>query len=221
MIQDPAGYVNNVTINPQAQDVTGIVALSGANTYGGITTLGGGTVGGGGVLLGASSVVSGTNIVFGPFGRGKVITFQLATPPTLVPIGADRSVANPFMLDSGFSVANAASNAFSLTLTGPMGEPVSLINTTIGITNSMVAGSALTLGDAAAPSQITLGTTAGPTTLRLDSPAGTGTTVVNDAIVAQNFGGTVLSVTVVVKGGQSNSTLPIPTPAAPSSTAAR
>jgi autotransporter-associated beta strand protein len=175
VIQQPAATTGNVNINPNNGDNLA-VTLNGASTYTGTTTIGGGAAGGGIVLIGVSSVGAS-----GPFGTGTVIMNQTSTPPNLIPITADQTVANAITLTSGFFAASAtaaqdATGPHNLTLTGP----ITLGSTGRVVTNNMVAGVALTLGSSTTPSTLTLGSTL--TIQSQQTGAGTGTTIINDAI---------------------------------------
>src|SRR5206468_2057898 len=105
---------------------------NGANTYTGGTTIGpttagGGTIGGGVVQLGVSTVGNPGAIVSGPFGTGAVNMNVTASAnsstvviPVLVPLGADRTIANAITMTGGFQAANTTGTTFNLSLTGPI-----------------------------------------------------------------------------------------------------
>jgi fibronectin-binding autotransporter adhesin len=206
VIQQPTGIPGNVAINPQANG-NGTdqfpVTLNAANTYTGTTTLGGAAFTPmGPVLLGASSnALPGTLFIAGPFGTGPLVMNNTTSPPTLIPIGADRTVANAITMTSGFSAATATAaqdptGAHNLTLTGP----ITLGATSRVLNSNLAAGVALSLGSAASPSAISLGSALVIQTQQ--TTAGAGTTVINDA-VSGTGGLTVQSGTVQLNGAAS------------------
>jgi fibronectin-binding autotransporter adhesin len=185
-----------VGINPNNGDNFSVTFLA-TNTYTGGTTIGGGAFGGGTVMLGVSTSGPAGSFTTGPFGTGPVVMNNTAatsgTPPTLVPLGADRTVANAITMTSGFFVANAPGTSFNLSLTGP----ISLGTIGRALTNNMASGATLTLGSAASPSTITLGSTTGAQ-LQFQSQTGTGMTVINNLIQDASGGG---AGTILVSSG--------------------
>jgi autotransporter-associated beta strand protein len=91
--------------------------INGQNTYTGGTTLGGALLSGAQTIqLGSGSVGGPGAITSGPFGTGPITTTTTAT--VLVPVGADRTVANDVRLGVAVQAATAAGDVRSLTLTG-------------------------------------------------------------------------------------------------------
>jgi hypothetical protein len=77
-------------------------------------------------------------------------------------------------MTSGFTASNATGTSFNLNLTGP----ITLGATSSSLTNNLVSGAALTLGDAGSPSTLSLGSTL---TIQTQT-AGGGLTTINDAV---------------------------------------
>src|SRR5581483_8080029 len=150
------------------------------------------------VLLGVSSnALPGPSFAAGPFGTGTVVMMGGASsPPTLIPVGADRTVANAVFMTSSFA---AAAGTAGQDPTGPHGltlaGPITLGGTGRSVVNNLPAPATLTLGSAQSPSTITLSSAANQP-LTFQSQVG-GTTVVND--VLQNNGSTAGA--VVAAGG--------------------
>ena len=176
--------INDVIQNPSpaspatavAYTTTGSLALNAQNTYTGNTSLDGLNTN---FRIGANSNgLPGPGFTAGPFGTGAV-TMNSTMPPTLKPVGADRTIANAINMTFGFFTASATvgedpTGAHNLTLSGP----ITLGATGRNITNNLPAGVALTLGSALAPSTISLGSTL---TIQTQTPGG-GSTIINDAI---------------------------------------
>jgi fibronectin-binding autotransporter adhesin len=155
---------------------SGPVALNAQNTYTGDTPLTGvSTI----FRIGASSNgLPGPSFTAGPFGTGTV-TMNNSSPPTLKPIGADRTIANAIVMTTGFFIANGTAGEdptgnHNLSLTGP----IMLGATGRNLNNNLAGGVALTLGSAVTPSAITLGSTL---TIQTQT-AGGGSTIINDAV---------------------------------------
>lgn len=201
----------------------GTTIINGANTYSGNTTLNGpGSTSQTPLTfeIGVSSVVNGGSIVSGPFGKGTVIPNDGNDPPTFVPFGADRTIANAMTLSSGFFVATAP-----LTGTGPTVDPSGVAHNLIFtgaisdggkvITNNMASTVGLYLGSASSSSVITMSnttkfqTTSGfsSNTYVYDQLTGAGAlTVQNHAIVqlfnaSNNYSGVTTVTTTAGVGG--------------------
>jgi autotransporter-associated beta strand protein len=205
-----AGQTDLVVINPNGGD-NNSVTLNGASTYTGNTTIGGGANGGGPVLLGVSTVGNPGAITSGPFGLGTVVMNNTAatsgTPPNLIPIGADRTIANAITMTSGFfaSTATAAQDPtgpHNLTLTGPITLGSSRI-----LTNNMAAGATLTIGAAGGSSAVNLG--ANTLTIQNQPALGAGATVINSQITGTGGltvqGGGTVTLTNANSGGNNYS----------------
>ena len=174
-----------VALNVQSGNI-GSIRLNAQNTYSGGTTIGtSGAYVTGPILIGANSTGNPGAVTSGPFGKGTITTNNpnvSGSPPNLVPVGADRTVANAITMTSGFFVSNQGADTFNLALTGPL----SLTTAGRTITNNL-AGT-LTLGSSSTPATITLGTTAGQQ-LQFQTQNSTATTVVNDSIQNATGGG--------------------------------
>lgn len=113
----------------------------------------------------------------GPFGLGTLVPNN-GSNNILQPIGGSRTLANPVLMTTGFTVSNAASDpSAGITFTGPI-----TFNNTRTIANNFTAttGGTLTLGSAVSPSTFTLiSTSSGTQTLSISGP---GKTVINDPI---------------------------------------
>jgi hypothetical protein len=169
----------------------GPVALNAQNTYTGDTSITGvSTV----FRIGANSNgLPGPSFTAGPFGTGTV-TMNSTLPPTLKPIGADRTIANAINMTLGFFTANGTlsedpTGNHNLSLTGP----ITLGATGRIITNNLASGTALTLGSAVTPSTISLGSTL---TIQTQT-AGGGSTIINDAVTG--VGGLTVQNSAVVQ----------------------
>ncbi len=218
VIQDnplPPGTPNTISYNSNGNNTPqGNLIINSASTYAGSTTFNAqnsGTFVALNVEIGTNTVLNGSSIVSGPFGKGTVIMNNGNAPPIFQPFGADRTIANPLTLTSGFFAATApltgtgatvdpSGVAHNLNFTGAISDPGKVI------TNNMASGVALYLGSAASPSVITMsgtGTTkfqtttgAASTTIIYDELTGStaNLTVQNRAIVqlfngANNYGG--------------------------------
>ena len=89
------------------------VTLSGANTYAGGTQVVTGTLN-----LGSSTAVAGSTIVSGPVGTGTLTigspdTLGAAAEPTLLAVGAARTIANPVAVANHFAVTGTNALTFS------------------------------------------------------------------------------------------------------------
>ena len=193
-----AGLISYNSIG--ANTAEGTYLISGANTYTGGTGFGSQTTGPFGaatVLVNVSSVGSPGSITSGPFGTGTITPNDSNAPPILVPVGADRTVANAFTLTSGFwagtaTLAQDPTGPHNLFLTGP------ITNAGKVITNNMAAGVALYLGS---PTTSSANTWTGTTTFQTQTggTGGAGTTIIYDsiagagAIVVQNNATVVLN----------------------------
>ncbi len=200
-----ATVINDVIQNPLSvpsppaainYSTSGPVALNAQNTYTGDTSL---TSISTNVRIGASSnALPGPSFTAGPFGTGTV-TMNSSSPPTLKPIGADRTIANAINMTFGFITANPTvaedpTGVHNLSLTGP----ITLGATGRNITNNLGPGVALTLGSAVTPSTIALGSTLTVQT----QVAGGGSTIIND--VLSGVGGLTVQNSAVVQLNGSN-----------------
>ncbi len=200
-----ATVINDVIQNPLSvpsppaainYSTSGPVALNAQNTYTGDTSLTGVSTN---FRIGASSnAVPGPSFTAGPFGTGTV-TMNSSSPPTLKPIGADRTIANAINMTFGFITANPTvtedpTGVHNLSLTGP----ITLGATGRNITNNLGPGVALTLGSAVTPSTIALGSTLTVQT----QVAGGGSTIIND--VLSGVGGLTVQNSAVVQLNGSN-----------------
>jgi hypothetical protein len=163
--------------------------LNGANTYTGGTSMGNGNnANSGGIAkIGISSVGNPGAITSGPFGTGTLtmnMTSTTGNPATLMPIGADRTVANAITMTSSWAVASATvaednTGPHNLTLTGP----ITLGSTARTLTNNLVSGVSLTLGSSPASfSNFSLGNTLTIQTQSGTSGVGGGVTNINDKV---------------------------------------
>jgi hypothetical protein len=190
-IRSGTGAVTDGTTSSAAA-FTGTLIINAANTYSGGTTFTGNTSAPAQVLIGVSSVASPAS---GPFGTGTVTFSNANGPATLIPIGADRTISNPFTLTNGFFVATATAGQdptgpHNLILTGT-------INVNKVLTNNMAPGVALIF---AGPNNVTVtaGTFqtnvagVGGTFIFNENVAGTTMTVQNGAtvILNQTYGAT-------------------------------
>ncbi len=170
---------------------SGPVTLNAQNTYTGNTSLTGSNTN---FRIGANSNgLPGPSFTAGPFGTGTV-SFDSAAPPTLKPIGADRTIANAITMNFGFITTNATAGEdptgnHNLLLTGP----ITLGATGRFITNNLASGVACTLGSAATPSTISLGSTLSIRT----QIAGGGSTIINDNV--SGVGGLTIQDSAVVQ----------------------
>jgi fibronectin-binding autotransporter adhesin len=175
----------------------GPVTLNAQNTYTGDTSITGVSTN---FRIGASSNgLPGPSFTAGPFGTGTV-TMNATLPPTLKPIGADRTIANAINMTLGFITANGTAiedptGNHNLSLTGP----ITLGATGRIITNNLASGVALTLGSAVTPSTVTLGSTLTVQT----QTAGGGSTIINDAVTGVG-GLTVQNSAIVQLNGTSD-----------------
>ena len=177
-IVDPTTLTKAYTVNigPNAQ--TYPVRFNAQSTYTGGTTMNNSSTMA--VQLGVSTVGDFPSIASGPLGIGTLTTSgSAANPQALVPVDADRTLANAILLNGNLGAANASSGpTFNLNLTGP----ISLGSNNASLVNSM-AGT-LTLGKATlvdSTQPLTLSGT-GSKTLTFSGVA-SATTVVNDVIV--------------------------------------
>lgn len=180
VIQNTADASTNVIFNSQNQDFYSI-QFNAASTYPGSTGLGNGAFANmGAFLIGVNTVSSGTSITSGPFGQSTVYMGNTTSVPDLVPLGADRTLANPLVVGnnsggpvgangSGFAVSNYWINTVNergtvtqfvktdptgnhnLNLTGNI-----TVSTSRTINNNMASGEALYLGSAANPALLSL-----------------------------------------------------------------
>ena len=127
---------------------SGIVTLNAHNAYLGDTVLNGGNT----IRFSTDYNVGDTS---GPFGRGTLIASS-STNSTFEPIGGDRVLANPVLMNFGMKFGNAASDTSDLTM-----GPITMAAGGRTLTNNMTG--TLTLGSAATPSTWTLPTTGGQT----------------------------------------------------------
>ena len=169
-MQDPAagGGVASGSVQ-YAGSASGVSQINGLSTYTGTTMLDGFST----VKIGSDYNIGGTS---GPFGLGTLTANNTSNNNILMPIGGNRTVANPVsMATGGLIFANDVGDTSSLTLSGP----ISMAASGRFLTNNFgSSGGTLTLGSAASPSTITLPNTAGQTF----TIAGTGATVINDVI---------------------------------------
>jgi hypothetical protein len=112
----------------------------------------------------------------GPFGLGTLVANDAANIQ-LAPIQGDRTIANPFRLDFGFTVDNIPNDNSSVTFTGPI-TFTSALNRLIQNKMHPTTGGKLILGSAASPNTITLSTTPNISLTFHTS----GRTIVNDTI---------------------------------------
>jgi hypothetical protein len=198
LIVDGAGRTTTQTVafNAQNQDYYSI-RINGASTYVGPTTLGGANFPNmGAFLIGVSSTGAPGSVTFGPFGQGTVTMNNSTQPPVLVPIGADRTIANAITLTSGFFASTNWNDAINLAAgtngtttiarTNPSAQNLFLTgvitNTGKTITNNMVAGVGLYLGSPTVSSANPwTGTTVFQTQLT-SGGTGVGTTYIYDTI---------------------------------------
>src|SRR6185436_15292416 len=174
VIQDASPSLpGNVAINPNASN-NNAVTFNALNTYTGTNSIGSGANGGGTVILGTSSNGPFGSSTAGPLGLGAITMNQTTTNPVITPAGADRTLSNAITLTGGFTAAN--STPLNLSFTGP----ITLGTTGRSIVSNMVTGSALNLGDPAAPQTMTLNSTLTFSTGL--SPGAGGLIVVNDAV---------------------------------------
>ena len=167
VIQDSASFFGTPTVF--AYSGTGSVIVNSHNTYAGDTLLNGSSV----IQFSTDYTPGGTS---GPLGLGN-INFNSSNNSTLEPIGGDRVLANPVLMNFGLKFGNAASDNSNLTMAGP----ITMAASGRTLTNNMTG--TLTLGTAATPSTWTLPTTGGQTV----SIIGAGGMVINDVI--QNAAG--------------------------------
>jgi autotransporter-associated beta strand protein len=147
----------------------GVTLLTGQSTYSGTTAFN--VVSGNLIQVGSSS--NSGPFTSGPFGTSTLVSTSGNNSPFQA-FGADRVIANPFTLNFGFTISNAAT-PFNMTLSGP------LTSTATGKTLTInTPGQITTLGLASSPSTITLSTTAS-NTLALDTSLSS-TLVINDVI---------------------------------------
>jgi autotransporter-associated beta strand protein len=158
----------------------GLVQLNSLNTYTGQTQLNGNTT----IQFNHSFNAGDPS---GPFGLGTLVPNASANN-ILVPIGGNRTIANPVQMNTGFTVNNATGDTSSVTFTGP----IAMTATGRTLANSMTAtGGQLILGSAASPSTLTLATAASQTLVF--NTANSGVTVINDVI--QNSGSISTAIT--------------------------
>jgi hypothetical protein len=112
----------------------------------------------------------------GPFGLGTLVANASANIQ-LAPIEGDRTIANDFRLDFGFTVDNVPGHDYSVTFTGPI-TFTSTANRLIQNKMHPTTGGMLILGSAANPNTITLSTTPN---IQLTFHT-SGRTIVNDTI---------------------------------------
>ncbi len=188
VLQDPAagGGTASGTVTYTGNS-TGIIQLNSLNKYTGPTMLNGGST-----LQFNHDYNAGDPS--GPFGLGT-LTPNSGTNNILQPIGADRTIANPMLLHSGFTVSNAsgADATRSLTFTGSITSD----NTGRTIQNNFpAAGGTLTLGSAGSPSTITA-----PTVTALTMTIqGAGKTVINDTIQEVPASGNATNLSITATG---------------------
>jgi hypothetical protein len=169
VLQDPAaggGVASGSVV--YGGSAGGVTQVNGASTYTGSTFLNGLST----IKIGSDYNVGGTS---GPFGTGT-LTGNSPTNNILVPIGGNRTIANPVsMAAGGLTIDNDTGDTSSLTLAGP----ISMLANGRFLNNYFAPdGGTLTLGSAASPSTITLPTFAG----QMFTINGTGATVINDVI---------------------------------------
>ena len=145
----------------------GVTQVNGQSTYTGTTLFNGNST----IKVGSSYNVGGTS---GPFGLGT-LNLNAQTNNIIMPVGGNRTLANPVTMTYGLTVANDAADTSSLTLAGPITMPSAgrfLTN------NFSASGGTLTIGSAAAPSFVTLPSLSDETF----TITGTGATVINSVI---------------------------------------
>ncbi len=160
---------------------TGSLLLNAQSTYSAGTTLNGPAAQV--QLLVDSTSVSG-NIVSGPLGTGT-INFIGSTPSKLVPIGGDRTLANPIFWTNGmFAETNATADPTprSLTLSGPI-----FFGTTGRTSTNNIVGASLIFGDPNNPSTMNLGASM---TFSTNVANGGQSTIINDVVKNNPAGGT-------------------------------
>jgi hypothetical protein len=112
----------------------------------------------------------------GPFGLGTLVANDAANIQ-LAPVEGDRTIANPFRLNFGFTVDNVPGHDYSVTFTGPI-TFTSTASRLIQNKMDPTTGGMLILGSAANPNTITLSTTPN---IQLTFHT-SGRTIVNDTI---------------------------------------
>ncbi len=169
VMQNAGAIAGVLGVNVQAGDVNP-VTINSINTYTGATTLGGAAFASmGPILLGSNQ----------PFGTvGTVTTNNSTSNPTIMPVGADRTLVNAITMTTGFVVATATlaqdpTGPHNMTLTGNM-----TVSTAQSLVNNLNAAETLTLGAAATPATLSLSVAAANLTLNSTGA----TTVVNDLI---------------------------------------
>jgi autotransporter-associated beta strand protein len=161
----------------------GFTLLNSQNTYSGNTRFNSGCA----VQFSVDTVLNGSTIVSGPFGVGTIEPNN-SSNNLMMPVGGNRTIANPILMTTGFTVANATGDTSSVTFTGA----IAMTATGRTIANNMTpTGGQIILGSASTPSTLTLATAASQT-LTFNTSAG-GVTVINDLI--QNSGSISTAIT--------------------------
>ena len=182
-ITDAAGLTGSLQIPD-----TGIVRLTGTNTYSGITRFtGGGTiipilVDSNGLPLNPNGTTGGP-FNAGPFGKGQLV-FDNLVSLRIRPTGANRMIANDLLLTSGFTMENNSGDSFNLTLEGRIKMTDDAVITN-GLSSAQGTSSGtLYLGGSLNTTPITLPTSGnGQLTLEANS----GPIVINKAIANSAF----------------------------------
>ncbi len=113
----------------------------------------------------------------GPFGLGTLVANGSANIE-LAPTGGDRTIANPFRLEFGFTVNNISGDNSSVTFSGPIKFNGNGAGRLIQNRMDPTTGGILTLGSAASPNTFTLSDTPNLAITFYDH----GRTVINDTI---------------------------------------
>jgi autotransporter-associated beta strand protein len=181
VLQDPAaggGTASGSVVYNGSGSPAGVIQLNSLNTYTGQT-----------LLNGVSTIQFNHDYnagdPSGPFGLGTIVANN-GSNNNLQPIGADRVIANPISMVTGFTANNSTASgetARSLTLSGP----IKMNQTQTRTARSNMTGGTLILGLASNPSTITLNDSAfqsnGTTPIYLDfATNGTPPIIVNDVV---------------------------------------
>ncbi len=134
---------------------TGTIVLNAQNTYTGVTNLNA-TSGSLNIQIGASTdTTSSATYSKGPFGVGTIAFNGNGTQSFLQAVGADQTIANPFVFIAGETFNNNATTPHSLTFTGP-GVFSPTASRTATFSNSSTTAITFTFGSASNPSTFSL-----------------------------------------------------------------
>ncbi len=206
------------TINGNIVDGTAPAKLiyTGTTSSSGLVLNGNNSYSGGTTIAINNSVNNGPSISVGTdtaFGTGKVTNILLpgTSSPVMQGTGGDRTLANAFDINGGFTFIGSQ----SLTFTGPFNVIQPQVGGTRTLSNTITAsGKSVTYGSSGSPSTITLGNPVSNggdglgTTLIISSSANT-STVVNDVLVDPAAGGGTASGGVGYAGGSSSGVIRI------------